>query len=616
MKKTAINNGIIKAVIVAFIATLLLTATFLSVDATGNTVGGAAIAPGGTVNNATELITALGGENNATLSSDGSTVYLSRDIILNTPIFLVSGTYRIVGRGCTVYRGFDDGALFHLAASSLADSEGKPLSLPVLTLGAETKLENQDLSEPDLILDGNCNGFTEAVNGPLIALLGKCEVTINPSTKLTGNRSSAPGGAIYLESFSIGNEVTPLEPTLYINGGEISGNSSTVAGGAIAAYGRLKGTPSGNVQINGCKIEGNTVVTADSTEIGKGGAIFTDGMRLTLSGCEINSNCADEGGALYVTHDTVISNCTLTKNRANKNGGAIYIDLFTNKLEQTSEPASVSVISCYVTENHSDGTGGVLVNRGNLTFPAETSSYVCNNTAKGNGAIIFNEGKLELNCGELFYNTTTEGRGGIYNLGTVDFNGADMRINSATIGGAIYNLGTLNFKKGCFSGNKCSVKNAPHIANLGKMTMSGSFVIDEDVLGLFPITNENGDTQYTNIEITNKITTNVKISIAVYKAITEEITPDSLSYGTKNVNYVFSGLNIHKETAATRSVIVENGIGSYRINTDGTISYVFPVMPLGAWIGCVLGLAAISVGTVFFIKKRKKSETDEPEPEN
>ena len=80
-----------------------------------------------------------------------------------------------------------------------------------------------------------------------------------------------------------------------------------------------------------------------------------------------------------------------------------------------------------------------------------------------------------------------------------------------------------------------------------------------------------------------------------------------LKITTKNGNCIFSGLRRFTETAVGRVTVLDSGIGSYTLNADGSISYNFPVMPIWAWIACILGVAAISCGAVFMIKKKKKN---------
>ena len=174
-------------------------------------------------------------------------------------------------------------------------------------------------------------------------------------------------------------------------------------------------------------------------------------------------------------------------------------------------------------------------------------------------------------------------------------------MNTATIGGAIYNLGTLNYYKGCLTSNKCTVKNAPQVANLGTMAMRGSFIIENDIIGLFPVTDSDGDTRYTVIEVADKITTNVKINIAFYKAITEDGEITEMKFANKSGYHVFSGLKRHIETAASRSQIAD---GSYKIDSEGRLSMTFPV---GIVIGCVIGAAVVAVGVVFIVKKKRSA---------
>ena len=132
--------------IAAILLTLLAVALLLPINAEGNTKVIGAIAPGGSVTTVDDLITALGGTENVQLSSDGITVSIKKDILLNAPVVFFSGSYKIVGRGCTIYKGFSQGAMFHLSARSLTNEKGEPLHCPTLTLGEEISIEGSSVS--------------------------------------------------------------------------------------------------------------------------------------------------------------------------------------------------------------------------------------------------------------------------------------------------------------------------------------------------------------------------------------------------------------------------------------------------------------------------------------
>ncbi|MBR2460588.1 MAG: hypothetical protein IKB34_05110 [Clostridia bacterium] len=602
MKKNTVTLIIALLCIVIFSSVTALTA----MAATQTPLGSPA--PGGEVTTTEELVAALGGEQNASIGKDGYTVYLSKDILLNGTIHITEGIYRIVGRGCTVYRGFTNGAMFQLTAVSLTDKDGQAIELPSLTFGIPLSLDEQDLENPDLILDGNSSAFTSAVTGPIVAMLGQTHVTVNPATLMTNNRSGAPGGAFYLESFRLGDEYSPLAPTLYVNGGKISDNTSLIDGGAIAAFGNLNGSGSGEIQLNGCMITGNRVENELSE--GRGGAVFSEGCRVILNSSELSSNVADLGGAVYTCYETLISNCVFKLNRAGVSGGVIYADTFTTPGSHgVSYAANVELISSYMSENSSEGEGGAITNHGKFTFAESGLSYVSDNSAVGDGAAIKNTGELILSSGQIYSNETTKGRGGIYNSGKLDFKGADLRLNSAVIGGGIYNIGTFNFTAGCTYGNKCTAEYAPQIANLGIMTMQGSFVIEKDIIGYFPIMDEaSGKMTYTVTDMMGEITTNEIFSVAFYEALPEGEIEKCVLANEKGL-CAFSGLSRFTKTASERTRVFHNGFGSYKVDSNGCISFVFPIMPIWAWILCIAGVAGGAFGAVFFIRKRKKADS-------
>lgn len=551
-----------------------------------------------------QLIEALGGSDNAEKVSE-NTVRLKDNIRLEGSVVIYAGSYKIIGGGCTIYRGCTEGAIFHLVGSGL------DTNAPSLTLGKSMSLDNEDLDAPELIISGNKTAFTKAVYGPLIALSGQVTLTVNPGIKLVDNYSSAPGGAVFMESLELGNEYTPLAPKLYITGGEISGNVSAEEGGAIAIYGDVNGNSSGYIQIDSCTITGNYVENEDGT--GKGGAIYSNGGGIVLNGCKITSNSADLGGAIYTDDETILSGCTFQMNRANVSGGFLYAtQAYDRDGYGETHSALVSLISVYAIENSSLGEGGAItcVKGGKVQFTEDTDSYICENTSVGNGAVIYNEGTIDIADGDFYYNESSSGFGGIYNLGIINFSGGDVRCNTALSGGGLYNLGTFNMTGGYFESNKCSIENAPQIVSRGAFIMSDSFVIEKDIIGLIIHEDDKGDTVTPNIELTNIITTNVKINVAFYR---EKISDDgNVSYFVENAAKlnVYSGSSAFLESAITRTEIYSLGFGSYTLNSSGSLVYNFPLMPVWAWVICVLVLASAIAASVIIIKRRKgiKSE--------
>ena len=122
-----------------------------------------------------------------------------------------------------------------------------------------------------------------------------------------------------------------------MNRGTIKNCSSSIGGGALVAglryldLGRLATSanpvrPEPNnsgVYLNGGTMTGN--------ESSMGGAIFLNYVRpnVNINNMVIDSNNADEGGAIDVFHrwtHAQIENCTITNNHAEEGGGAIMLN--------------------------------------------------------------------------------------------------------------------------------------------------------------------------------------------------------------------------------------------------------------------------------------------------
>ena len=144
-------------------------------------------------------------------------------------------------------------------------------------------------------------------------LMGWGAINISDSVKINNNTANRWGGAICLRQDS--NQST----TLYMKGGEISGNKATKEGGAV------------HVLDKGCqfflddgKITGNTS--------GDGGAIYLnqEPSWLIMKGGEISGNTATgNGGGVYIYRTGSVCQLyggKIENNKASGNGGGIYIN--------------------------------------------------------------------------------------------------------------------------------------------------------------------------------------------------------------------------------------------------------------------------------------------------
>ena len=155
-------------------------------------------------------------------------------------------------------------------------------------------------------------GNSSSLDGGAI-LMGWGEINISGSVKINNNTANRWGGAICLRQDS--NQST----TLYMRGGEISGNRATSEGGAV------------HVLDKGCqfflydgKITGNT--SKD------GGAIYLnqEPSWLSMQGGEISGNTASgNGGGVYIYRTGSVCQLysgKIENNKASGNGGGIYIN--------------------------------------------------------------------------------------------------------------------------------------------------------------------------------------------------------------------------------------------------------------------------------------------------
>ena len=179
------------------------------------------------------------------------------------------------------------------------------------------------------------------------------------------------------------NQYGYLDSNVTMNGGTIKDCSSDIGGGALAAglwyinnkavatyQGYVDPTDNPGIFLNGGTMSGN-----DSS---MGGAMFFCQVRpsVSIKNMTIDSNSAEEGGAIDVfdrwTH-AQIENCTITNNASTSKGGAIMLDSNTNS-------SGTHIKDTTITGNISGDRGAGIYYDANSTLTISGANNIQNNT--------------------------------------------------------------------------------------------------------------------------------------------------------------------------------------------------------------------------------------------
>ena len=199
------------------------------------------------------------------------------------------------------------------------------------------------------------------------------DLVVTGGTTFKGNSSKEYGGAIYVHSVATG---------LQINGATFTENSSG-RGGAVMLW--SDGRTAGDQQfaISKATFKGNTATT-------KGGAIAwlqmeavaKEGQTLTVSDSTFDGNKAQNGGAIYAEDELIVNGVVFEGNKADVNGGAVYVAAFNDIVFDGSATFSGNIAGNAKNDIH---------NLGNITV-AEGASLSLDGGISGNGTISFANG--------------------------------------------------------------------------------------------------------------------------------------------------------------------------------------------------------------------------------
>ena len=495
-------------------------------------------------------------------------IELMESVVLDAPIKILNGSYKIYGRYLSVYRGFEDSDPMFLIAG-------------VGENAASLTFEDSGTGEwttPSLTVDGNSSQFPNSQTG-MIMLKGRASLTVNKGVLMTNSSTSAYGGAIYAELNEEGTDRSPTGPKIVLDNCMFTNCSAHLGGGAVAMLAYYSGTNDGSLEIKNSVFKSNT---SDSTEVnGNGGAIYAVGGTVTLDNVQLLENKAHNGGAIYTAADTKLTGCTVQYNTALLSGGAIYCGSY------ESAGGSVEVAESEVSHNTSNGVGGAFTNKSYFLLSGLT--LITSNESVGNGAGVYNEGTFTMQGGSLMSNKSGALGGGIYSVGVnskIKQESGEINNNDALLCSGVYCEGSYELLGGAIGNNKGE---APQILVKGNVTMGGTGFVQGNTLGLC-VTENDGIKHYPCIELKSKLTTTVLQEVSYYK---EKLDSDGNVKGykkaTRSGELLYFGSEASTEGADEIFNVTSRGLLSYKL--DGGVTEVrFVFLPILAWLLILLGI--------------------------
>lgn len=211
----------------------------------------------------------------------------------------------------------------------------------------------------------------------------------------------------------------------------------------------------------------NLVLTGANRPAFDGAAVLNDGV-LTIENTTLSNNSGDNGGAIYTTNTTTITNSNFASNSAGTHGGALYVAGGTTTITGTTftsnsangggaiwqESGTLNVTGGSFSLNTGILSGGaVQIVTGTATFTGtsftnnSTPDTTGTSTSGGNGGAIRNNGDLTLSSVTMTGNSTGNGLpsaggrgghgGGVYHQeGNLEITGSSFYSNTTGTGGS------------------------------------------------------------------------------------------------------------------------------------------------------------------------------------
>ena len=369
----------------------------------------------------------------------------------------------------------------------------------------------------------------------------KTENGVYTAGKLIGGidkSGNTGGGSIYVRAGS----------KLEIYDGIISGNYSTLVGGAISFNGASEFIMYGG-EISDNKTY-TTSVDANGQEVinwNDGGAIFvTSGNNIKILGGTIKNNEGEGGGGIRFngTGDLLIAGGIITGNTSHGQGGGVF-----------ASKTTVTITGGQIINNKSTSSAAGLC-LGTGVIATMSGGKISDNTAPvGAGVVIQGSSVLELTGGEITANkaTSTGGGMGIYSKAKLIMTGGEISGNtSVKNGGGIYNTaGFVDMQGGKITGNISGKDGAGIYVNSngnvdvsGKALISGNQVTSGSGGGI-----SYGSTSTGKISggIIEKNTSGGGAGLMIQNGAVVEIT-DGMIRNNKTIDSVGGGIRVYKAT--------------------------------------------------------------------
>ena len=241
-----------------------------------------------------------------------------------------------------------------------------------------------------------------------------------------------------------------LARIFYVNGSDVVFKNITFINGNADNGGAIYSTS--ETTITDCYFESNS-----ATKLG--GAVYAAGGNITAS--TFADNTANEGGAVYFTAKANIADSVFTLNSATKNGGAVYFEKrsYITNSNLTDNKANTNNGGALYFKNSGDIINCILVN----------NSAPANN---GGGAFFKDEDKTGTITDSIFINNTADKGAGAYIKGIGIVTGSTFTNNSVTKnGGAAYIIGNATVSSSNFTNNNAGINGgALYLESNGNIT--------------------------------------------------------------------------------------------------------------------------------------------------
>lgn len=305
---------------------------------------------------------------------------------------------------------------------------------------------------------------------------------------IIGNTASNRGGGFYIDGGS-----------LTLNDGVINDNTAGTFAGAVevnngGSFVMWKGTISGNKTVmnsgGAVRVQGGGSFTmhdgliSGNVSAGSAGAIrMTNGNFTMYNGIIENNSCKDSGGFMYMEGGTcTIYNGIIRNNRKTAveyTGGAILIGQYTSG--GVNYPGKFVMEDGEIYGNTSVNDAGAISLADNATFEMRGGSIYSNTATKAGGAVYISSGHFTMTGGSIYGNTAGTNGGAVYLLnGNFTMSDGSINGNTATAGdgGAVYiSVGDYEMTGGDISYNKAPKGNGGAVfVNQGDFAMTSGML--------------------------------------------------------------------------------------------------------------------------------------------